>query len=91
METNIFSGLLLIAAGAFTEGSFSLPFGKVKGWKWETYWLIYCFGAYTLFPLIACLVFAPSFASVYREFKDVSQFVDTAQSLGERAAGERRK
>jgi L-rhamnose-H+ transport protein len=67
METNIFSGLLLIAAGAFTAGSFSLPFGKVKGWKWETYWLIYCFGAYTLFPLIACLVFAPSFASVYRE------------------------
>lgn len=67
MDTNIFSGLILIAAGAFTAGSFAIPFGKVKRWKWETYWLIYCFGAYILFPLIACLVFAPSFAAIYRE------------------------
>ena len=67
METNIFSGLLLIAAGAFTAGSFAIPFGRVKGWKWETYWLIYCIGAYTVFPLLACLIFAPSFADIYQE------------------------
>ncbi len=67
METNIFSGLLLIATGAFTAGSFAIPFGNVKGWKWETYWLIYCIGAYTIFPLIACLVFAPSFLDIYRQ------------------------
>lgn len=67
METNILSGLLLIAAGAFTAGSFAMPFGKVKEWRWETYWLIYCFGAYTVFPLLACLIFAPSFADIYSE------------------------
>ncbi len=67
METNIFLGILLIASGAFTAGSFAMPFGMVKGWKWETYWLIYCFGAYTIFPLIACLVFAPSFPDIYRQ------------------------
>jgi L-rhamnose-H+ transport protein len=67
METNIFLGILLIASGAFTAGSFAMPFGMVKGWKWETYWLIYCFGAYTLFPLVACLVFAPSFMDIYRQ------------------------
>jgi len=67
METNIFLGILLIASGAFTAGSFAMPFGMVKGWKWETYWLIYCFGAYTIFPLIACLVFAPSFMEIYRQ------------------------
>jgi len=67
METNIFSGLLLIASGAFTAGSFAMPFGMVKGWKWETYWLIYCIGAYTIFPLIACLVFAPNFLSIYSQ------------------------
>lgn len=67
METNIFLGILLIASGAFTAGSFAMPFGMVKGWKWETYWLIYCFGAYTVFPLIACLVFAPSFMDIYRQ------------------------
>jgi L-rhamnose-H+ transport protein len=67
METNIITGLLLIATGAFTAGSFAMPFGSVKDWKWESYWLIYCFGAYTLFPLIACLIFAPSFVSIYKE------------------------
>lgn len=63
----IFIGLLLIATGAFTSGSFAIPFGKIKDWKWETYWLIYSFGAYTLFPLIACLILAPDFLNVYRE------------------------
>jgi len=67
METNIIPGILLIASGAFTAGSFAMPFGMVKGWKWETYWLIYCIGAYTIFPLIACLVFAPNFLGIYSQ------------------------
>jgi len=62
---NIFIGLMLIAAGAFTSGSFAIPFGKIKEWKWETYWLIYSFGAYTLFPLVACMLFAPRFMEIY--------------------------
>jgi L-rhamnose-H+ transport protein len=62
---NIFTGLLLIAIGAFSSGSFAIPFGKIKGWKWETYWLIYSIGAYTVFPLLACLVFAPGFLHIY--------------------------
>jgi L-rhamnose-H+ transport protein len=64
---NIFTGFLLIAVGAFSSGSFAIPFGKIQGWKWESYWLIYSFGAYTIFPLIACLIFAPHFMTIYRE------------------------
>jgi L-rhamnose-H+ transport protein len=63
---NIFAGLLLIGAGAFTSGSFAIPFGKIKEWKWETYWLVYSFGAYTLFPLVACMLFTPRFMDIYR-------------------------
>jgi L-rhamnose-H+ transport protein len=66
METSILTGILMIAAGAFTAGSFAIPFGKVRSWKWETYWLIYCIGAYTLFPLLSCLIFAPGFVGVYQ-------------------------
>jgi L-rhamnose-H+ transport protein len=66
---NIFIGLLLIAIGAFTSGSFAIPFGKIKGWKWESYWLIYSLGAYILFPLIACMIFAPGVWSIYRELQ----------------------
>lgn len=64
---SIFIGLLLIATGAFSAGSFAIPFGKIKGWKWESYWLIYSFGAYILFPLTACLIFTPSFINIYKE------------------------
>jgi L-rhamnose-H+ transport protein len=63
---NIFIGLLFIAIGAFSSGSFAIPFGKIRDWKWETYWLIYSFGAYILFPLAACLIFAPGFVSIYK-------------------------
>jgi L-rhamnose-H+ transport protein len=38
---NILIGLLLIAIGAFSSGSFAIPFGRIKDWNWETYWLIY--------------------------------------------------
>jgi L-rhamnose-H+ transport protein len=66
MSLTIFSGLLLISAGAFSAGSFAIPFGKIRDWKWETYWFVYSFGAYTLFPLIACVIFTPDFVSIYR-------------------------
>jgi L-rhamnose-H+ transport protein len=67
MNQSILTGLLLIATGAFSAGSFAIPFGKIKGWEWESYWLIYCFGAYILFPLTACLIFAPDFMQIYKD------------------------
>jgi L-rhamnose-H+ transport protein len=66
MEKNIFLGLFLIAMGAFSSGSFAIPFGKIKGWEWESYWLIYSISAYIIFPLIACLVFVPEFVNIYK-------------------------
>ena len=31
MNFNILVGILLIAVGAFSSGSFAVPFGKIKG------------------------------------------------------------
>jgi L-rhamnose-H+ transport protein len=56
MNTSILLGILLIAIGAFSSGSFAVPFGKITGWKWETYWMVFSLGAYILFPLAANLV-----------------------------------
>jgi len=52
--------------GAFSSGSFAIPFGKIKGWEWESYWLIYSIGAYMIFPFIACLIFVPEFVNIYK-------------------------
>jgi L-rhamnose-H+ transport protein len=67
VNSGILIGLLLIAGGAFTSGSFAIPFGSIKDWKWESYWMIYSVGAYILFPLIACLIFSPGFLSIYKD------------------------
>ena len=63
MELHIVFGIFLIAIGAFSTGSFAVPFGKIKGWQWETYWMIFSFGAYIIFPFISCLIFAPDWFS----------------------------
>ncbi|TDN35898.1 L-rhamnose/proton symporter RhaT [Hymenobacter sp. UV11] len=33
-------GVILHALGGFASGSFYLPYKKVKGWAWESYWLV---------------------------------------------------
>jgi L-rhamnose-H+ transport protein len=66
MDINILFGILLIATGAFSAGSFAVPFGKIKGWQWETYWIVYSLGAYIILPLLACLIFAPEFLTIIR-------------------------
>jgi L-rhamnose-H+ transport protein len=63
---NIFIGLLLIAIGAFSSASFAMPFGKIRDWKWESYWLIFSLGAYIIFPLAACIILSPEFMSVFK-------------------------
>ena len=66
METTIFAGILLIAMGAFSSGSFAVPFGKILNWKWETYWTVFSLGAYILFPLLACFLLSPEFIPAIR-------------------------
>jgi L-rhamnose-H+ transport protein len=66
MSFNILFGILLIATGAFSSGSFAVPFGKIRGWQWETYWMVYSLGAYIIMPLLACLIFAPGFITIIR-------------------------
>lgn len=64
MTIELFLGIGLIAIGAFSSGSFSIPFGKTRGWAWENYWLIYSLFAYVLVPIVACVVFCPGFMDV---------------------------
>jgi L-rhamnose-H+ transport protein len=64
MNINILFGILLIATGAFSAGSFAVPFGKIRGWQWETYWMVYSLGAYIIMPLLACFIFAPDFLTI---------------------------
>ena len=65
MTIELFLGIGLIAIGAFSSGSFSIPFGKTRNWDWEHYWLIYSLFAYVVIPIVACFIFCPGFVDVY--------------------------
>jgi L-rhamnose-H+ transport protein len=67
MSASIFLGILIIATGAFSSGSFSIPFDKVTKWKWENSWLTFSFFAYLIVPLIICLIVAPNFLDIYKK------------------------
>jgi L-rhamnose-H+ transport protein len=57
-------GLLLIFIGAFSSGSFAVPFGGVKGWKWENYWLSTGLFSFIVLPIIACLLLVNNFGQL---------------------------
>ncbi len=33
-------GIIFHSIGGFSSGSFYMPFKKVKGWAWESYWIV---------------------------------------------------
>jgi L-rhamnose-H+ transport protein len=66
MNMNVILGIFLIAIGAFSAGSFAVPFGRIKGWKWESYWMVFSLGAYILMPLLGCLLLVTGFSDIIR-------------------------
>lgn len=57
---NILIGLLIIAIGAFCQSSCYVPINKVKGWSWETYWLVQGVFAWLVLPLLGALLAVPA-------------------------------
>ena len=57
-------GLLLIFIGAFSSGSFAVPFGGIKGWKWENYWLSTGLFSFIVLPVIVCLLLVNNFGQL---------------------------
>ena len=45
-------GVFFHAVGGFASGSFYLPYKKVKGWAWESYWLVGGLFSWLAAPLI---------------------------------------
>lgn len=45
-------GIFLHALGGSAAASFYLPFKRVKGWAWESYWLISGVAAWIVMPLV---------------------------------------
>ncbi|MBN1422616.1 MAG: L-rhamnose/proton symporter RhaT [Planctomycetes bacterium] len=59
MEASMYGVLMYVLGGAM-GASFYLPFKKVKGWAWESYWFIYCVVALLIVPWILAVTQSPN-------------------------------
>ena len=59
-------GVLIFALGGLAGAVFYLPFKKVKGWAWESYWLIYAVFGLIVVPWVLALVTSPNVVSVLK-------------------------
>ena len=57
-------GILFHSIGGFSSGSFYMPFKKVKGWAWESYWLVGGFFSWLIVPPIAAYLTIPDFVEI---------------------------
>jgi L-rhamnose-H+ transport protein len=59
-------GILMYVIGGATGASFYLPFKKVRGWAWESYWMIYTLVALLIVPWALAFSMSPNVISVLR-------------------------
>ena len=57
-------GVLIFTLGGLAGAVFYLPFKKVKGWAWESYWLIYALAGLVVVPWALAFITSPNVISV---------------------------
>ncbi len=57
-------GVLFHFIGGFASGSFYIPYKKVKGWNWESYWIIGGLFSWLIVPPLAAYLTIPGFAEI---------------------------
>lgn len=57
-------GVLFHFIGGFASGSFYIPFKKVQGWAWESYWIVGGLFSWLIVPPLAALLTIPNFEGI---------------------------
>src|SRR5215475_2770013 len=57
-------GVIFHFIGGFASGSFYIPFKKVKGWSWESYWIIGGLFSWLIVPPLAAWLTIPHFGEI---------------------------
>lgn len=59
-------GIIYHFIGGFASGSFYIPYKKVKGWAWESYWIVGGLFSWLIVPPIAAYLTIPNFAEIIK-------------------------
>lgn len=57
-------GVLFHSLGGIAAGSFYMPYNKVKGWAWESYWIVGGLFSWLIVPPLAAWLTIPGFAEI---------------------------
>jgi hypothetical protein len=59
-------GVLIFMLGGLAGALFYMPFKKVKGWAWESYWMVYALIALLIVPWALAMVTSPNVVGVLK-------------------------
>lgn len=60
----IILGVIFHFIGGFASGSFYIPYKKVKGWHWESYWIVGGLFSWLFVPFLAAALTVPHFLTI---------------------------
>ncbi|WP_428327384.1 L-rhamnose/proton symporter RhaT [Mucilaginibacter sp.] len=63
----IIFGIIFHFIGGFASGSFYIPFKKVKGWAWESFWIIGGIFSWLIVPPLAAWITIPNFTEIIKQ------------------------
>lgn len=61
---NVILGVIFHFLGGFASGSFYIPYKKVKGWAWESYWIVGGLFSWLIVPPLAAWLTIPNFSEI---------------------------
>lgn len=59
-------GIIYHFIGGFASGSFYIPYKKVRGWSWESFWIVGGIFSWLIVPPLAAWLTIPGFADIIR-------------------------
>jgi L-rhamnose-H+ transport protein len=59
-------GVLFHFTGGFASGSFYMPYKKVKGWSWESFWIVGGLFSWLIVPPLAAYLTIPGFMDIIK-------------------------
>lgn len=57
-------GIIFHFIGGFASGSFYMPYKKVRGWHWESYWIVGGLFSWLIIPPLAAFLTVPGFSGI---------------------------
>ena len=62
----IIFGVIFHFIGGFASGSFYIPYKKVKGWAWESFWIVGGIFSWLIVPPLAAWLTIPNFVDIIK-------------------------